>query len=290
MSYIADGYKIMGTWLGDWAEKHKADIFTGISIIGTGATAVISAMDTSRAVRKIDAKELETGEELDWKEKVKLCWKDYIPTGLTVLGTDAASIASNRVSAKTITDLSASYAMLENLYERHKKKTREVVGDKKEQAIREEIAKEEVKQYFSTMKIPPQRDPNDDLWMDGYSGIIFWSNIDKLRRIEAKLQDMMNELAPRGDEYDYYDKMIGVNYGEWLSFLRLDNPDECHSVRNRRIGWNKGFAKDGSDDDVIQFYTTAMEIDQGARVVHVINWETEPTDMKLGRLIKSSGF
>ena len=52
------------------------------------------------------------------------------------------------------------------------------------------------------------------------------------------------------------------------------------------VGWNKGYAKDGSEDDPIEIYRTTMEWAPGFAVT-VLNWEKDPVNMKLGRLLKS---
>ena len=56
-----------------------------------------------------------------------------------------------------------------------------------------------------------------------------------------------------------------------------------------KFGWNKGFTDDRSDDDPLGYFITTMEYTPGFPV-NVINWEKTPTDMRLGRLLKSQGL
>ena len=82
--------------------------------------------------------------------------------------------------------------------------------------------------------------------------------------------------------------MVGVPYREWLSYLGFSDKIANTPEREEK-GWNKGFAKDGSGDDPIEYFRTTMEIEPGFAVT-VINWEVDPTDMRHGRLLKSSGM
>ena len=97
----------------------------------------------------------------------------------------------------------------------------------------------------------------------------------------------MRELGPRGDEFDYYDKILGVYYSEWLKGLNFDKK-VWNTKERKEKGWNKGFAKDGSEDDPIEYSLVPIEFEPGFAVMG-LRWEKDPTDMRLGRLIKSSG-
>ena len=71
--------------------------------------------------------------------------------------------------------------------------------------------------------------------------------------------------------------MIGYGKNVW------NCPEKKHH------GWNKGFADDGSDDDPIGYSTVAKEWEPGFAVSE-LRWEKDPTDMRLGRLMKSNGM
>ena len=98
------------------------------------------------------------------------------------------------------------------------------------------------------------------------------------------MQKMMQEIRGRNDAYDYNEKMIGVPYSEWLKNLNFDK-SVWNSRERRYHGWNKGYCKDGRDDDVISYTTTTQEYKPGFAVT-VIDWEVDPSDMRLGRMLK----
>lgn len=285
MGDLKEGYLLMGNWLNDWYDKNKAHFWTGVSMVGTVATAVASAKETGQIFRKHgDPKELPV------KERMKVYATGYLKTaGLAGISMYGAG-KSDHENGKIIAERTSLYLATRKAYDVMKKNIKEVVGEKKAQQVQDEAAKEQVRQTVTQQVVDqsPIIGRGDQVFLDAYSGILFRSNIDYLRLCEAKLQNMMNELAARGDEFDYYDRKVGVPYSEWLSFIGVPQKD-WNTPERKDHGWNKGFAKDGSDDDPICFYTTTTEYEEGKSCC-VINWEKDPTDMKLGRLMKSSGL
>lgn len=296
---IEDGFKALGGGIRDFYSRNKTHIFTALSIGGTVATCVSSAKSGAKIARKIDEQEEELGRHLTGKEKVKLCWKDMMLPAAFCVGSTICSFNTDRVATQMIARSNAALLVSEKAYEELSRKTKEVLGEKKAKQIKDEIAKEEVQNAVapnghrlltkSAFDGAPQTG-NGTLtpFIDGYSKLPFWSNIDYIDKVVMKLQEHMREIAPRGGELDYDDKMVGVPYREWLSYIGYSGKT-IDSPERRNKGWNKGFQADGSGDDAIEYYRTTEEFEPGFAVT-VINWETDPTDMKLGRLIKGAGL
>ena len=285
MGDLKDGTLTMGNWLNDWYDKNKAHFWTGVSLVGTVATAVSSAKDTQRIFRKHgDPKDLPI------KERLKVYATNYLGTagvaGISMYG----ALKSDKENGKVIAERTGLYLATRKSYDLLKKNLKEVVGEKKAQTVQDEAVKQDVQQHVTQQMVDaaPVYGRGDQVFRDGYTKLVFKSNIDYLRLCEKKLQDMMAELAPRGDEFDYYDKKIGVRYSEWLAFIGFPK-DVYDSPERKDHGWNKGFAKDGSDDDPIEFYTTPVEYEEGKSCLEIV-WSKDPTDMKLGRLMKSTGM
>lgn len=291
MGELKDGYLIMGNWLNDWYDKNKAHFWTGVSMVGTVATAVASAEDTKRIFRKSLKEHGCDPKDLPVKDRLRLYATNYAMTagciGISIFGAGK----SDKENGKIIAERTGLYLATRKGYDMLKKNIKEVVGEKKAQQVQDKQAKEQVKEQHITQRMvdeSPMIGRGDQVFLEAYSGILFRSNIDYLRLCEAKLQAMMNELAPRDRENDYYDKKVGIPYCEWLSFIGVPKNEWCTPERKDH-GWNKGFDKDGLDDDTIAFFTTTTEYEEGKSCI-VINWEQDPTDMKLGRLLKGSGL
>lgn len=292
-SDIENGFKVIGYEIRDFYSKNKAHIFTGLGIGGTIATGILSAKAGAKCARKIDKRRRELDRDLTFGEKAQLCWTDAIlPISACALAC-FSDFKSDQINTKMIADRTTLLIASEQAYEKLSQKTRDVLGEKKAKQIRDEIVKEDVLQpgVITQEKLdnaPKTGNGKMYPFMDGYTGLLFWSNIDYLRCCELKLREMMSEIAPRNADYDYDDRKVGVPYSEWLSFLGFDR--KVYSTQERKdIGWNKGFDKNGLDDDPIEFYTSAVEWEPGFAVT-VIDWSKDPSDMKLGRLRKTSGL
>ena len=292
-NYAIVGFKEIGKTIGNWCMDNRAHILTGLGVTGTIATGVLSAKAGARSARKIDRREAELGRYLTPGEKFKLCAPEFIAPGVSAVIAIGGSVGSDLINTSTIARTNMALIASEKAYEQLRRKTKEVLGEKKEKQVQDEIVKENIQE--TKFKISQNdfdnapRSGNGDLfpYVDEFSKLPFWSNPDYLALHVKCLNEMMNELGPRGDEFDYYDKQVGVRYSEWLKGLNFDRKIwDC--TQHTEFGWNKGFAKDGSEDDPIGFTTHAMHWTEGFPV-NVISWEKDPTDMKLGRLVKSSG-
>ena len=296
-NYTLEGCKAIGQRIGGFCVQNKAHLCTGVSVTGTIATGVLAWQSGARTARKIDRREAEIGRRLEWKEKMKLCGKDIIAPvvagGLAIFG----SVESDVINTRTIGERTALYIASEKAYEKLSEKTKEVLGEKKARQVQDEVAKEKVEKMEQAGMITPYTLENAPRcgsgalypYIDGYSELLFWSNPDYISLTIKNLNEMMRDLAPRGDEYDYYDKIVGIPYSEWLKSIGFDRKI-WSTIERKHTGWNKGFAKDGSDDDPIEYFITSKTLEPEGMPVNVINWEKDPTDMRLGRLIKSNNM
>lgn len=292
-NYALRGFRELGNGVGSFCANNKAHILTGLSVVGTLGCGVLSARAGARSARKIDAKEEELGRRLFPGEKLKLCGKDFIaPVASGVMAVFGA-VGSDVINTQTIARTNMALVASEKAYEALSRKTKEVMGEKKARQVEDEIAKEKVLEpgVITQEKLdnaPRTGSGQQFAYVDGYSKLLFWSNLDYINLCIMKLQKMMSDLKPRGDEMDYYDKIVGVPYSEWLSLLGFDR-EQWDSPERKGKGWNKGFSPKGEDDDPIEYIRTTMEWKPGF-AVSVINWEKDPIDMRLGRLMKSNGM
>ena len=296
---MATGYQIMGQEAKQKVVDNRANIFTGISVIGTIATGIVSAFSGAKAARKIDAKAAEVQRPLTTKEKAALCWKDFILPAGTVITSSASSITSNRIQAGDIARLTTDVAVVTKAYNEFKKATNEVVTEKQQQQIKDTISEEKRKQMdpavTNRLVDPDMGMGRAQLFVDGFSGVQFFATVDKVRLAESKLQNMMMELKPRQWLGYYTSNTHGVPYREWLCLIEAETNVPTY---NRDIsifanyGWNKGYWSDNiDDDDVISFYLSPGEtIYKGEeRSCYVINWDQDPADMKCGDMLKRMG-
>ena len=93
-------------------KRNSSTILTVVGAIGVAATAVMSARDTVKAVKRIEEHEAK-GEKLSNKEKFKIAAPAYIPTVATGLSTIACIFGANVLNKKAQASLASSYALLD---------------------------------------------------------------------------------------------------------------------------------------------------------------------------------
>lgn len=135
------------------AQKAAADntptILTAIGVTGTIATAVLVGKASFKAADILDLAERQNEiepdlNELEFQNKVRLTWKLYIPAATTGAVTIACIVTANRVSSRRAAALATAYSISQEAFREYKDKVFEKLGEKKEQAVRDEIAQDRV--------------------------------------------------------------------------------------------------------------------------------------------------
>lgn len=122
-------------------------ILTGIGVSGTVATAVLSAKATLKAAERLDEIDTTWRERMSNREKVEMVWDLYIPAGLTGAVTIGCILGSNHVSSKRAAAAYSLVAVAEKGFEEYRAKVVEQIGEKKEKAVRTEIANDRVNDH-----------------------------------------------------------------------------------------------------------------------------------------------
>lgn len=294
---VGDGFKIMGEQAKQKVADNRANIFTGVSVLGTIATAIVSAFGGAKSARQIDAKAEELQRPLTTKEKAKLCWKNFIVPAGTVIGSSAGAITSRVIDSGDIARLTTDVAVVTKAYNEFKKASNEVLTEKQQQEVKEKVAEEKRERikpedfenapYSGNIELP-------QLFVDGFDdNVKFISTVDGVRRIFAELRAEMAQTKPR-ERYGYSPTVCGVKWTRWLQKIGYEKPARLGPNRGsiyQNYGWNKGYAEeDGtSNDDEISAYFSPGETEyQGQmRSCYIIVWDQDPSDMRLGDMLKS---
>ena len=207
--------------------KYSPGILTGIGITGMIGATFMAVKATPKALYLIEAKKEESEvEELTPVETIKTCWKCYIPATLTTVVSAACLIGASTVSAKRNAALATAYSISEAALREYQEKVVEVVGEKKEKAVRDAVAKNQIERDPVTKSEVVIIDSNSNtLCYDPLSGRYFKSTIDKIKKAEIKLdRQMIQEMY------------VSLNDFYWE--IGLDETD-----LGDKIGWNlsKGY-------------------------------------------------
>ena len=228
-------------------KKHSSEILIGIGIVGMCSSIVMAIKDTPKVLRLIEEKEEEL--EVDSLEPIdilKTVWKCYLPTAITFVCSSAVIISANVVQAKRHAAIAAAYELCEGAMREYKNKTIEVVGEKKEQTIMDAIAKDKVEEH----PVPAEKreiiitGSGNTLCLDSISGRYFYSDIERIRKIENFLNKRLLD--------DMYITLNEVYYELGLDEIKIGDA----------LGWdiNKGLIELSFSSQLAQDDTPCLVI------------------------------
>ena len=225
-------------------EKFTVDnsptILTALGVTGTITTAYLTGKASFKAAEtiskeqfKINLHELKS-HELTFKEKTKLVWTYYIPPTVAGAGTVAAVVCANRISSKRAAAMAAAYSISEKAFSEYKEKVVEKLGEKKEQAARDEIAQQKVDANPPGSAQVIVTGGGEVLFLDKYTGRYFYSSMETVKSAEnevnfrvlhndyATLNDFYQQIglsaAPVGEEVGWAaDQGLYLNYSTTIS-------------------------------------------------------------------------
>ena len=211
--------------------KHSPEILVGLGIGGMITGAILGIAATPKAVRTIDRKKRISKikqKPYTRMDAIKDTWYYYIPCGLTIIFSGSMIVAGTCVSLKRNAALTAAYTASTKALIDYQAKTREVVGEKKEQKIREELAKDAFTDNSSVGAV---------VLTDPYANcIVIDEMLGRDKPIISNYNDIMaavNSLNARLINDGY------VSLAEWYDVL------ECHSSSKisgspaeDMLGWN----------------------------------------------------
>lgn len=185
--------KLTGRYISDNAPA----ILTGIAVAGVVTTTVFGVKAGMRAeqiliqenTRRVnEAEELETEAlPISLKEGFFLTWRPFVPAAIMGAATISCVIGANSINLGRQAALVSAVTLGEKAISQYQEKVLETVGEKKEQAIRDEVAKADlVANPVSENKIVVMGN-GDQLCRDMLSGRYFESDIETIRRVQNDL-------------------------------------------------------------------------------------------------------
>ena len=183
--------------------KYSPEILIGIGITGMFTTTIMAVKATPKALKLMENAQHEKGEELTVVEKTKTCWKCYAPAAITGVASAACIIGANSVNAKRNAAIATAYTLSETALKEYQEKVIETVGEKKEEIIRDKVAKEHIDKNPVSNNEVFITEKDNTLFYDPVSGRYFKSDIEKVRKIINELNaQMMSEMyVPLNDLY-----------------------------------------------------------------------------------------
>lgn len=229
-------------------KKHSPTILTGIGIAGMITTTILAVQSTPKALRLLEEKKADISEteKLPPIEVVKAAWKVYAPAVLTGILSTVCLIGANSVNQRRGAALAAAYSLSESALKEYREKVVETIGKKKEQAIRDDIAKDRV--TANPVREVVVTDRGSTLCYDSLSGRYFKSDIETLRRTVNDLNRRMRD-----------EMFISLND----FYCAVDNPDLSPTKLGDSLGWNidKGYIDLGFSSQLTADGTPCLVLD-----------------------------
>ena len=201
--------------------KYSPGILTGIGIAGMIGATFMAVKATPKALYLIETKKEEAEvEELTSVETIKTCWKCYIPAALTTVVSAACLIGASTVSAKRNAALATAYSISEAALREYQEKVVEVIGEKKEKAVRDAVAKDQIERDPVTKSEVVIIDSNSNtLCYEPLSGRYFKSTIDKIKKAEIKLdRQMIQEMYVSLNDFYWEIGLDGTDLGDQMGW------------------------------------------------------------------------
>lgn len=231
-------------------KKHSPEILTGLGIAGMITTTVLAVKATPKALRLMEDAEYDKGEPLTVGEKVKTTWKCYIPAVATGAVSTACLIGASSVNLKRNAALATAYKLSETAFSEYREKVVETIGEKKEQVVKEKVAKAKVENNPVSKSEVIITEKGNTLCYDAAIGRYFKSDIEKIKQAV--------NVVNREMTYNMY-----VSLNEFYSELGLP-----HVELGDELGWNM-------DEGLIDISFTSQIADDGTPCI-VLNYAIAP--------------
>ena len=237
---------------GRFLDNNAPKILTGVAVSGVISTAILAAQAAPKAQAAID--EL-SDQEPDFKKKVKVTWKLWVPTVLSGLGTITCIIGAQTISDRRQAALAGLYSISEKTLLEYKEELLTALGDEGAAEVRKNVSQRTANPDYSFAPKPdgtaPQTqvivvDDSEQLCHDAWSGRYFKSsrNIIERERNEANALVMMDGYVTANEFYarlglDYIDagNMVGWDPDHLIDFTidAVIGPDmkPCLSIQHR---------------------------------------------------------
>lgn len=150
--------------------KHAPQIAAGVGIGLALIAGVRAVQKTPEAVKRIEEKKEELKkDELTVMETVEATWKCYLPSIIIFILACLLIIGGQKISTRRAVAAATACSLYENQLQQYENAAREVVGEKKAEEIRTQMARNEVNSR------PPLNE--DDIVRTGYGNALFYDKL-----------------------------------------------------------------------------------------------------------------
>lgn len=244
------------------AKEHSAPISTGAVIIGMISAVILAVKAGKESAEDIleAQEELET-DELSFSEIVRVTWKRFLPVFLILALTISCLIVSTNKMMKRYAALSTAYALTESYMKDYIETTKNEVGAKKEQFIRDKIMEKQVRDHPIAERGIIETGKGDVLFYDPITTRYFHSSMAAVKEAEKILGRIyQSEGELKIDEYTH---TLGLGR---------------YSAIGNYMGWRMTGKFDGTE--LFKFeYSSGLHEKTGEPYCAIYFYDNMPTDL-----------
>lgn len=202
------------------AKKHTPEILTGIGIAGLIGAGVMAVRATPKALMLMEEKKYEEDvEELTKREVVKTTWACYIPSVIVGGMSVCCLIGASSVNFRRNAALATAYSLSESALKEYQEKVVEVIGEKKEQDVRDAVVKDKIDKLPVTNREVFLTEKGNTLCLDLMSKRYFRTDIDMLKKAVNELnRRMRDEMFISLNDFYYEIGLEGTKLGDDLGW------------------------------------------------------------------------
>ncbi len=205
--------------------KHSPEILTGIGITGMITTTIMAVRATPKALILIE----ERGNSLTPIETVKAAWTCYIPAAITGCLSIVCLIGASSVNVRRNAALAAAYTLSESALKEYQEKVVEHIGEKKEQSVRDAIAKDKLNRDPVADRQVILTDKGSTLCYDAISGRYFKSDIDKIKKAVNDInKNLLDDMYVSLNDFYYKIGLDNTKIGDDLGWNIENGLIELH--------------------------------------------------------------
>ena len=203
--------------------RNSPILLTGLAVTGVVGTTIMAVQATPKAMhileldrdRREKLSEFGAIDPLKRQEVIKLVWKCYIPAAAMGLLTVACVVGANKISLRRNAALASVYSLTESALKEYQSKVVETIGENKERKIRDDIAQDHLNANPLSSNQVIITGGGDMLCYDSLSGRYFKSDIEKIRKVENKLnRELMVNMYVSLNELYYELGLPDIDLGD----------------------------------------------------------------------------
>lgn len=217
--------------------KHSPEILTGIGIAGMVTATVLAVRATPKALILIEEEKRRVNEKLLAEAKknkqencdridklkpvelIKTTWLCYIPAAVTGAISVACLVGASSVNLKRNAALATAYSLSKSTLKEYQEKVIETIGEKKEEKIRDSIAKDRLQRDPVINKEVIITGKGETLCYDSITSRYFKCDIEKIRKVENELNKrLISEMYVSLNEFYYEVGLRATNLGDDLGW------------------------------------------------------------------------